>query len=155
MFKNIKQDIKINYSNISKLVCAHYRLGNYGYKKNNILLIVLYKILKVFVKIYSNSDIHPKANIAKGLRLEHDGQGIVIHSSAIIGENARIFHNVTIGISNDKINKAAIIGNNCFIGTGSVIVGNINIGDNVIIGANSVVTKNIENNITVKGNPAK
>lgn len=47
------------------------------------------------------------------------------------------------------------IGNNVFIGAGSIILPGVNIGDNVVIGAGSVVTKSIESNTVVAGNPAK
>ena len=47
------------------------------------------------------------------------------------------------------------IGNNVFIGAGTVILPGVNIGDNVVIGAHSVVTKNIPSNCVAVGNPAK
>ena len=47
------------------------------------------------------------------------------------------------------------IGNNCFIGCGSIILCGVTIGDNVIIGAGSVVTHDIPSNCAVGGNPAK
>jgi len=47
-----------------------------------------------------------------------------------------------------------IIGNNVFIGAGSIILPNVIIGSNVIIAAGSVVTKNISDNSVVAGNPA-
>lgn len=149
----LNQDFKVNYSFISKMVCAHYRLGNKAYNSNNVVLIIMYKFLKIFIKLYSSADIHPKAQIGKNLRLEHDSNGIVIHSSAKIGNNARIFHQSTIGVKEEPI--AANIGDNVMIGVGAKIIGNISIGDNVKIGANSVVTKNIETNKTVVGIPAK
>lgn len=46
------------------------------------------------------------------------------------------------------------IGDNVFIGAGSIILPNVTIGDNVIIGAGSVVTKDIMSNSVVAGNPA-
>jgi acetyltransferase-like isoleucine patch superfamily enzyme len=47
------------------------------------------------------------------------------------------------------------IGNNVIIGCGAKILGNITIGDNVKIGANSVVLHNIPSNCTAVGIPAK
>ena len=47
------------------------------------------------------------------------------------------------------------IGDNVFIGTGSVILPGVKIGNNVIIGAGSVVTKEIPANSVAVGNPAK
>jgi len=46
------------------------------------------------------------------------------------------------------------IGNNCFIGSGSRIMGGVVIGDNCIVGAASIVTKNIPSNSVVAGMPA-
>lgn len=51
--------------------------------------------------------------------------------------------------------NAPIIGDNCLISAGVVIVGNVLIGNNVTIGANAVVTKNIPDNATIGGVPAK
>ena len=47
------------------------------------------------------------------------------------------------------------IGDNVFIGAGSIIVKPITIGSNVIIAAGSVVTKDIPDNSMVAGVPAK
>ena len=47
------------------------------------------------------------------------------------------------------------IGNNVFVGAGSIILPSVTIGDNVIIGAGSVVTKNCNTNGIYVGNPAK
>lgn len=47
------------------------------------------------------------------------------------------------------------IGNNVFIGYGSIVLCNVSIGDNVIIGAGSVVTHDIPSNSIACGNPAK
>lgn len=47
------------------------------------------------------------------------------------------------------------IGNNCFIGTNSLIMPGVEIGDNVIVGGGAIVTKSIPSNVVVAGNPAK
>lgn len=47
------------------------------------------------------------------------------------------------------------IGDNVFIGRGTIITRNVTIGDNVIIGAGSVVTKDCESNGVYAGNPAR
>ncbi len=46
-----------------------------------------------------------------------------------------------------------IIGNNVFIGAGSIVLPNLKIGNNVVIGAGSVVTKDIPDNSVAVGNP--
>lgn len=45
------------------------------------------------------------------------------------------------------------IGDNVFIGQGSIILPNTKIGNNVIIGAGSVIAKNVPDNVVVAGNP--
>ena len=47
------------------------------------------------------------------------------------------------------------IGNNCFIGAGSIIMPGVTIGDNCIVGAGSIVTKSVAPNTIVAGNPAR
>ena len=47
------------------------------------------------------------------------------------------------------------VGNHCFIGARTLILGGVNIGDNVIIGAGSVVTKSIPANSIAVGNPIR
>lgn len=47
------------------------------------------------------------------------------------------------------------IGNNVFVGAGSIILPGVTVGDKVIVGAGSVVTKDIQRNSVVAGNPVR
>ena len=47
------------------------------------------------------------------------------------------------------------IGNNVFVGAGSIILPGVHIGNRVIIGAGSIVSKDIPDNSVAVGNPAK
>lgn len=47
------------------------------------------------------------------------------------------------------------IGNNVFIGAGSIVLPGVSIGDNVIIGAGSIVSNDIPDNSVAVGNPAR
>lgn len=53
-----------------------------------------------------------------------------------------------------KIGRVTI-GDNVFIGAGTVVLPGVTVGSNVIIGANSTVTKDIPDNSVVAGAPAK
>lgn len=90
--------------------------------------------------------------IGAGLELPH-AMSVVVHYNAKIGRNCTIHQFVTIG--GDGKGNAPVIGNNCFIGAGAVIVGRVVIGNNVTIGANAVVNKNVPENATVGGVPAE
>lgn len=48
-----------------------------------------------------------------------------------------------------QIRGAPTIGNNCLIGAGAKIIGNVRIGNNVRIGANAIVVDDIPDNCTV------
>lgn len=78
--------------------------------------------------------------------------GIVIAHNATIGRNCTIFQHVTITQGDEK--QGAVIGDNCLIGAGAVILGGVHIGNNVKIGANAVVTHDIPSNATAIGVPA-
>lgn len=84
--------------------------------------------------------------------LPHGFNGIFISDKAVIGRNSVIFQGVTIGsntLENTKSNGSPVIGDNCYIGAGAKIIGNVKIGDNVRIGANAVVTCDVPSNSTV------
>ena len=88
-----------------------------------------------------------------GLSIAHYGT-IIVNPNAKVGANCRIHEGVTIGATNGSSN-APKIGDNCFIGSGAKIIGDITIGNNVAIGAGAVVVSDIKDNVTVGGVPAK
>lgn len=58
-------------------------------------------------------------------------------------------------LSGIESSRPIIIGNNVWIGGGTIICPGVTIGDNVTIGAGSVVTKDIPNRVVAVGNPCK
>jgi len=97
----------------------------------------LAKIIKRINQFVFHVNIYPEVEIGARLQLPHGGYGVVIHHDVVIGSDAIIFHNVTIA------NGGAEIGDRVYIGTGAVIIGDINIGDDVVIGANAVVYSDV------------
>lgn len=84
--------------------------------------------------------------------LPHGLNGIIVGYNVKIGEACMICQHVTI-MHGGK--SPTILGNNCFIGAGAVILSGVVIGDNVRIGANAVVTSDVPSNCTVVGVPAR
>lgn len=83
---------------------------------------------------------------------------ISVGDNCIISTNVKILaHDASTGRFAVHYSKVGCvnIGNNCFIGSGSIVLCNVNIGDNCIIGAGSVVSKDIPANSVAAGNPAK
>lgn len=48
-----------------------------------------------------------------------------------------------------------LIGDNCFLGMNSIIMGGVHLGNNVIVATGAVVTKDVPDNMVVAGVPAK
>ena len=96
--------------------------------------------------------IGPDTVIKNNLSLPHGLHGVFISRYAQIGENCCIYQNVTIGEVN---RKAPVIGNDCLIGAGAVIIGDIKIGSHVKIGAGAVVNTNVPDNYTVVPQPMR
>ena len=119
---------------------------------NNCFIRTLAKIQRVRLTRKYGVQIPETCIIGPGLELPHC-LPIVVHYNAKIGKNCTLHQFVTIG--GDSRGKAPVIGDNCFIGSGAVIIGDIKIGKNVTIGANAVVTKDVPDNATVGGVPAK
>lgn len=100
-------------------------------------------------------EIHPGATIGRRLTIDH-GMGIVIGETAIIGNDCKIFHGVTLGGTGKETGKRhPTIGNNVMIGASSTILGSVTIGDNVKIGAGAVVLNDVPANTTAVGIPVR
>jgi len=100
-------------------------------------------------------DINPAAYIGSGVMLDH-ATGFVMGETAVIGNDCSILQGVTLGgTGKAEEDRHPKIGNRVLIGAGASVLGNIKIGDGAKIAAGSVVLKDVENNCTVAGVPAK
>ena len=89
--------------------------------------------------------------------------GVVIGETSEIGDDVTIYHAVTLGGSSPSIDsekqrkekRHPTIGNKVVIGSGAQIIGPVNVGSNSRIAANAVVVKDVPENATMVGIPAK
>ena len=100
-------------------------------------------------------EIHPGAQIGKGLFIDH-GSGVIIGETTIIGDNVTLYQGVTLGGTGKEQGKRhPTLGDNVMVSAGAKILGSFKIGDNCKIGAGSVVLKEVPPNCTVVGVPGR
>lgn len=131
---------------------------------------------KIFVKIGEEVNIEDNVYFGKGEGLkigDYSGLGrnfwvqntiLEIGYDVMIGQDVMILgggHNfsdteIPMRLQGNKNKTELTIGNNVWIGSRVIILGNVKrIGNGVIIGAGAVVTKSIPDNAIVAGNPAR
>lgn len=89
-----------------------------------------------------------------------DVNKVLIGDNVLLGPNVQIYtagHPVDPDerLTGKEFGEPITIGNNVWIGGGTIICPGVQIGDNVTIGAGSVVTKSIPGNVVVAGNPCR
>jgi len=95
--------------------------------------------------------IPPSTKIGYGFYIGHN-ICMVVNGGTIIGNNVNLSQFLNIGTNH---RTPAIIGDNVYIGPHVSIVENVKIGCSSSIGAGAVVTKDVPENATVVGIPAK
>ena len=100
-------------------------------------------------------DIHPAAQLGKGVLLDH-GTGIVIGETAEVGNNVSILQNVTLGgTGKEHGDRHPKVSDNVLIGASATILGNIRVGRGAQVAAGSLVLKPVPPRTMVAGSPAK
>ena len=115
----------------------------------------LARTISQWSRFWTGIEIHPGAKIGLRLVIDH-GMGIVIGETAEVGDDCLIYHGVTLGgTGKDQGKRHPTIGNNVLLSTGSKVLGPFKVGDGARIAANAVVLKEIPENATAVGVPAR
>jgi serine O-acetyltransferase len=114
---------------------------------------MLPRSLSMATRALTGIEIHPAADIGRGLFIDH-GSGVVIGETASIGKDVTLYQGVTLGGTGFATGKRhPTVQDNVTIGSGAKLLGPITIGHGAKIGANSVVVTDVPPNTTVVGNP--
>ena len=125
-----------------------YRLMQWSQRHGIFPLAMIFNKLNVF---FGRCIIGRGAEFGPEFVLIHS-YGVVINGATIGGAGIKVEHLVTIGAERGE---SPVLGDNVFVGAGAKIIGAISIGSNVKIGANAVVTKDLPDNVTAVGVPAR
>lgn len=140
--------------------------------------IVNHSVGKRKAEIGRKCKIHPtvilrqgeRIKIGNGCLLNHNNvlQAGKVHGRIVLGDHVQTGPNVMMFafnhcvekngipmIKQDYMDADIIIGNDVWIGAGSVITAGVTIGDGAVIGSNSVVTKDIPPYMIYAGCPAR
>ncbi len=127
-----------------------YRINHWLWNHGAFLLG---RMLSQAARFLNGIEIHPGAEIGRRLFIDH-GHGVVIGETAIVGNDVTLYQGVTLGGTGKEHGKRhPTIEDNVVVGGGAKILGNIVVGKNCRIGAGSVVLRNVPEDSTVVGVP--
>jgi serine O-acetyltransferase len=116
-------------------------------------LFLIGRWLSEVARLLTGVEIHPGARIGRRLFIDH-GMGVVIGETSIVGDDVTLYQGVTLGGTGKEHGKRhPTLEDNVVVGGGAKILGNIVVGKNCRIGAGSVVLRNVPENSTVVGVP--
>lgn len=140
----IKENSKVIFSFIEdSLVGENCEIGPYSRVRNK-------SSLEKNVRIGNFAEIK-NSSIGKNSKINHH----CYIGDSVIGSDVNIGAGVVTCNFDGKIKSTTEIGDNCLIGSATMLIAPIKIGNNTTTGAGSVVTRDIGNSVTVVGNPAK
>ncbi len=128
----------------------------------NIKLKLIARFLSYIFRVFTAIEIHPNSKIGSGFFIDH-GAGLVIGETSEVGNNVTMYQQVTLGgispseksYQQKNIKRHPTIKDGVIIGSGAQILGSIIIGKNSRIGANAVVLKDVPDDQTYIGIPAR
>ena len=127
-------------------VILRYRLAHKLYLKKHYFLA---RWISQRAARKTGIEIHPGADIGRGLFIDH-GSGVIIGETTVIGDNVTLYQGVTLGGTGKEQGKRhPTLEDNVMVSAGAKILGSFTIGENSKIGAGSVVLEEVPPNCTV------
>lgn len=143
-------EVLLTYPGLKAL--AAHRLSHWLWQKGFKLLARMHS---QFWRFWTNIEIHPGAEIAPGVFIDH-GAGLVIGETAVVEEGVMLYHGVTLGGTGKDIGKRhPTVRKGALVSAHAQVIGPIEIGENAKVGAAAVVLADVPADVTVVGMPAK
>ena len=143
-------EILLLYSGLHAMFA--YRVAHKLYKSEHYFAA---RMISQIARGATGIEIHPGATIGSGLFIDH-GMGVVIGETTEIGDNCTLYQGVTLGgTGKDTGKRHPTLGDNVLVGAGARVLGPVNIGNGAKIASGAVVLKDVPDNSTAVGIPAK
>ena len=145
-----KLEILLLYPGVHATI--YHRIAHFFYCHN---LKFIARFVSQWSRFWTGIEIHPGAKIGRRFVIDH-GMGIVIGETAEIGDDCLIYHGVTLGgTGKDHGKRHPTLGNNVMVSAGAKVLGPFKVGDGARIAANAVVLREVPENATAVGVPAR
>ncbi len=143
-------EVLLTYPGVKAL--AAHRISHFLWKHK---LRLLARMHSQFWRFWTQIEIHPGAQIAAGVFIDH-GSGLVIGETAEIEKGVLLYHGVTLGGTGKDCGKRhPTVRQGALISAHAQVIGPIEIGAGSKVGAAAVVVADVPPQVTVVGIPAK
>ena len=166
MFRHLKEDIAVVFErdpaarNTFEVLTTYpgihailmHRLAHWLWR---LRLKWLARVTAHLARWFTGIEIHPGASIGRRVFIDH-GMGVVIGETAEIGDDCTLYHGVTLGgTSWNKGKRHPTLMPGVVVGAGAKILGPITLGSGAKVGSNAVVVKDVPDDATAVGIPAR
>lgn len=152
----VAADLARNPYPLERITVRVWRAGNALHGVRGPVAGLLRKVYRLVDVAWCNaamsSELPPEVCPGPGVRLHHGGRSMILHPSTRVGSRVSFFHEVTIGVRDDR--PAATVEDDVAIGAGAKILGPVTLGQGSSVGANAVVLKDTEPGSSYAGVPA-
>lgn len=143
-------EVLLLYQGVHALIW--HRFAHWFYEHH---MFFIARLISQLARFCTLIEIHPGAQLGHGILIDH-GSGVVIGETAVVGDNCTIYQGVTLGgVGTQKGKRHPTLGNNVTVGAGAKILGSFEVGDNCSIAANAVLLRQLDENSTAVGIPAR
>lgn len=143
-------EVLLLYQGVHALIW--HRVAHWFYTHH---MFFIARLISQMARFFTLIEIHPGARLGHGILIDH-GCGVVIGETTVVGDNCTIYQGVTLGgVGTQKGKRHPTLGNNVTVGSGAKILGSFEVGDNCSIAANAVLLRQLDENITAVGIPAR
>jgi serine O-acetyltransferase len=129
-----------------------YRVANWLWRKGREEMALYFQNQ---ISVVFAVDIHPAANIGKGIMIDH-ATGLVVGETSVVEDNVSLMQSVTLGGTGKETgDRHPKVRQGVLISAGAKILGNVEIGEGAKVAGGSVVLNDVPAHTTVAGVPAK